>query len=148
MNTLKELRHDASASKLLKIKSGMFIEQKELTIDQNTPTSRFTPNLNEAASYAAQQVLNRFNSHLPPKKPPSLLTKIAEFASSKKSSHQRSQLSFEKIIPSSLGPSKNHSRNPSFTSFQKGGAPPDTQSNIDLLLTASYRSKMLKSIKP
>ncbi len=53
INTLNDLRHDASASKLLKIKSGIFIEQKELTIDYNTPTSRFSPNLNEAASYAA-----------------------------------------------------------------------------------------------
>ncbi len=52
-HSIKELKNDAS-TKILKInKSGNFIEQKELHINSTLVTSRFSPNLNEAASYAA-----------------------------------------------------------------------------------------------
>jgi hypothetical protein len=52
-NTLKELKNDAS-TKILKLnKNGNFIEQKELIINSTLVTSRNSPNLNEAASYAA-----------------------------------------------------------------------------------------------
>ena len=122
-NTMKELKNDAS-SKIFKLnKNGNFIEQKELMINSTLVTSRFSPNLNESASYAAQKVLNRFNSHLPPKKPQSLLTKIAEFAASKKSHNQRSHLSLDKIMPSPLGGlTVNHTRSPSLTSCKIPGS--------------------------
>ncbi len=86
LSSSKELKHEAS-SKRLKL-NGSFIEQKELMMDPYMPTTPnvVTSSLNEAASYAALKALQtRLNLHLPPKRPPSLLTKLAEFTSQKKS---------------------------------------------------------------